>query len=155
MGLFNKLNFKNHTLAVVIAIALLMYLYLDTPVPAKLMLNKNLVVVAALLILFCSYHLMKKTNILVAILFALVGLDVIRKSLIPDLNDISKKITYYDNLEPVAAADVISDKLKNSNTLEQDIVQNMNLASMSEDRPQSSARYQPILPDLIGASNLE
>ena len=98
-------------------------------------------------------YLCKTVNIYVAIVFALVAFEVIRKSVKPDLNNLNKKVQYYNNLIPSSDV-VISDRLKESNTLEQDIVENM-VPVTNKEIVSASPRYQALLPDLAGASTVD
>ena len=66
---------------------------------------------------------------------------------------LNKKINYYNNFKPTSEV-VISQKLKNSNTLEQDMVDNMMTATVS-DHPRLTPRYQPLLPNAAGAALVE
>lgn len=62
-------------------------------------------------------------------------------------------INYYNNLDNTSKA-VISEKLKNSNTLEQEMVYNMMESTVSE-HPRLSPRYHPLLPNVAGAAMVE
>ena len=131
---------------------LIIYLYLGTPVPANIMLNNIVLIFAVLISAGIVIFLSSKVNIFVGIIFALVAFEVIRKSLTPNLDNIDKNIQYYNN--STSNADVVlSDKLKKSNTLEQEMVSNME--SIVGNNIGQSPRYQPILADTIGVSNLE
>ena len=150
----NKILLKNDSLTVIIGIALIIYLYLDTPVPAKLMLNNYFLFLALFIVVVIFYNLFNKVNMFVALLFALVAFEIIRKSMKPDLNNINKKIAYYDNFIPTSER-VISEKLKKNNTLEQDMVNIMKQTKMANDYPRRSPRYQPIAPNIAGSSQIE
>jgi len=131
---------------------LIIYLYLGTPVPANIMLNNIVLIIAIIISVVITIFLSSKVNIFVGIIFALVAFEVIRKSLTPNLSNIDKNIQYYNN--STSNADVVlSDKLKKTNTLEQEMVSNME--SVVGNNIGQSPRYQPILADTIGVSNLE
>ncbi len=150
----NKILLKNDSLTVIIGIALIIYLYLDTPVPAKLMLNNYFLFIVLFIVGYIFYILLNKVNMFVAILFALVAFEIIRKSMKPDLNNINKKIAYYDNFLPTSER-VISEKLKVNNTLEQEMVNIMKQTKIANDYPRRSPRYQPIVPNIAGFSQIE
>ena len=132
---------------------LIIYLYLGTPVPANIMLNNIVLMFAVLISVGIVIFLSSKVNIFVGIIFALVAFEVIRKSLTPNLDNIDKNIQYYNNNSTSNADVVLSDKLKKSNTLEQEMVSNME--SIVSNNIGQSPRYQPILADTVGVSNLE
>lgn len=154
MELLNKLNLKKNTPTIMVAVALLVYLYLDTPVPASLVLNKYLLFLAYFLIVVTCYNLLNKVNVFLILLFALVAVEIVRKSSQPDLHSIDKKLAYYDNLMPTNSK-VISDKLQQDTNLEQEMVNLMKVTSEANDFPRSSPRYQPIAPSLAGLAQIE
>ena len=61
-----------------------------------------------------------------------------------------KNINYYNNSQPSPNA-VISEKLKDPNTLEQEMVNTMH-ATTNINQPRLSPRYRPLLPNSAGAS---
>ena len=148
-----KLLQNNNVFPLLLGSLLMVYLYLGTPVPANLILQNVSLVIAVVIsiLIFCS--LCAKVNVFVAIIFALVAFEVIKKSLKPNLNDVDKNIQYYNNI--LSNADVVlSDKLKNVNTLEQEMVSKMVPVS-GNNPPGQSPRYQPLLADSAGSSQLE
>lgn len=155
MSVLNNLFQNKNVLPVLLGVLLLVYLYLDTPLPFVLMLNNFSLLVAILVSLVVVCYLCKKTNVFVAIIFALVAFEVIKKSINPsDPNNLNRNVQYYDNLNPANSNVVISDRLKKSNTLEQEMVENM-IPEVEQEQAPVSARYQALLPDLGGASQLD
>ena len=154
MNYANKILLKTDPLTMIIGIALIIYLYLDTPVPSKLMLNNYYLFLAIFIVGLIFYHLVNYVNMFVALLFGLVAFEIIRKSMKPDLNNINKKISFYDDFMPTSER-VISEKLKINNTLEQDMVNIMKQTKMANDYPIRSPRYQPIAPNIAGSSQIE
>lgn len=148
----NLLQNKN-TLSLFLGAVLMVYLYLGTPVPAVIILQNVSLILAVIVavVIFCS--LFMNVNIFIAILFALVAFEVIRKSLKPNLSNIDKTIQYYNNTESNADV-VISDKLKVLNTLEQNMVANMEAVSGNNHLSQTPT-YQPLLAESAGSSQLE
>jgi len=71
----------------------------------------------------------------------------------PNLHNLNKNVRYYDNQEPTSKV-IISEKLKDPNTLEQEMVNNMNEEN-KKDHPKLSPRYHPLLPNSAGASLVE
>ena len=59
---------------------------------------------------------------------------------------VSKNTLYYNNSQPTSKH-IISDRLKDPNTLEQEMVNHM-ISSSKIDYPSNTARYQPLLPNL-------
>lgn len=155
MSKINSVNIQSNIFSVMISIILLIYLYLDTPVPARLILNNYFLLLAIVVILFIFYYLFNKVNIFVALLFALVAFEIVRKSMKPDQYYINKNITFYDNLSPTSDK-IISQKLTNQDiTLEQEMVTLMNQVNVANDYPRSSPRYQPIVANLAGSAQLD
>ena len=149
MGALNK-----NVLPVLLGVLLLVYLYLDTPLPFVLILKNLSLWVAILVSLVVVCYLFKKVNIFVAIIFAIVAFEVIKKSIMSqDPNNLNKNMQYYNNLKPSSNV-VLSDRLKESNTLEQEMVENM-VPSVEQEQVPVSARYQALLPDLAGTSPLD
>ena len=58
------------------------------------------------------------------------------------------------NLKQESTDNVISERLKDPNTLEQEMVDNMYETTSSE-HPRLTPRYQPLLPNMAGASLVE
>jgi hypothetical protein len=71
----------------------------------------------------------------------------------PNLHNLNKKANYYRS-SPSPSRPVISKKLKQENTLEQDMVNKM-LAKTNVESRKLSPRYQPLLPNSAGASLVE
>jgi len=71
----------------------------------------------------------------------------------PNLRNLNKNVKYYDNLTPTSEV-VISDKLKDQNTLEQEMVNYM-IETTKQEHPQLTPRYHPLLPNSAGASLVE
>jgi hypothetical protein len=71
----------------------------------------------------------------------------------PNFNTLNKDVQYYDNLKPTTDL-VISDKLKDPNTLEQEMVNNM-VAITKSDYPRYTPRYQPVLSNSLGSTDIE
>ena len=78
---------------------------------------------------------------------------IISQSLQPNLHNLNKNDVYYNNLKPTSEV-VISNRLKDSDTLEEDIVNNM-AVSIKEEHPRVTPRYHPLLPNSAGASLVE
>ena len=155
MSKIGSLNIQSNIFSVMISIVLLIYLYLDTPVPARLMLNNYYLLLAIVVIVFVFYHLLNKVNIFVALLFALVAFEVVRKSMKPDEYYIDKRIAYYDNGSSTSD-NIISPKLMNHNmTLEQEMVVLMNQVGLANSHPRTSPRYQPIVANLAGSAMID
>ena len=68
-------------------------------------------------------------------------------------NNLNKNVQYYNNLKPSSNV-VISDRLKESDTLEQEMVENM-VPVVDQQAVSESPRYQALLPDLAGTSQLD
>ena len=155
MTKINGLNIQDNIFAIIVSIVLLIYLYLDTPVPARLMLNNYFLLLAIVVIVFIFYYLLNKVNVFVALLFALVAFEVVRKSMKPDEYYIDKRIQYYDAMSSTSDA-IISQKLTNQEiTLEQEMVNLMNQVGVANEHPRTSPRYQPIVANLAGSSQLD
>ena len=155
MSQINSLNIHSNIFAIIISIVLVIYLYLDTPIPARFMLNNYFLLLAIVGILFIFYYLFNKVNIFVALLFALVAFEIVRKSRKPDEYYIDKKIQYYDTIMSTSDK-IISPKLTNrETTLEQEMVNLMNQVGVANDHPRTSPRYQPIVANLAGSSQLD
>ena len=153
MAISNKFLQKN-MLPVLLGILLMMYLYLGTPLPTNLVLHNFTLVVAILVSVVLFGFLSTKVNLVVAIVFAIVAFEVIRKSLKPNLNNISKDVKYYETTKSNTNV-VISQKLKDSsNTLEQEMVDKMIIVT-KQNTPGQSARYQPLIADSAGSSQIE
>ena len=71
----------------------------------------------------------------------------------PNLRNLNKNVKYYNNLNSTPNV-VISDRLKDPNTLEQEMVNNM-IQTTKIDAPRLSPRYHPLLPNSAGASIVE
>lgn len=91
---------------------------------------------------FCSF-------VLAAILVIYLVMEYTK----PRLQKFDREATYYDGSE-LSSDDVISDKLKKSDTLEQDMVEKM-VSSTQIDYPRSSPRYHPLLPNAAGSTLVE
>jgi hypothetical protein len=153
MAISNKFLHKN-TLPILLSVLLMTYLYLGTPLPINLVLQDFTLIVAILVSIVLFGFLSTKVNLVVAIVFAIVSYEVIRKSLKPDLNNISKDVKYYENTKSNSIV-VISDKLKDtSSTLEQEMVDKMIIVT-KQDTPGQTARYQPLVADSAGSSQIE
>ena len=153
MNVLKNLNLKKNQSQIIVGLMMLVYLYLDTPVPAKLMLNNYLLFLAVFIVGIVGYHLVNHVSIYIAILFIIIAFEVVRKSAEPNLHKIDKKITYYDNMTSTSEK-VISDKLKEDDNLEQDMVTLMKIPKVTNSIPRTSPRYQPIAPNLAGSSQL-
>lgn len=155
MTKINGVNIQSSMFAILISIVLLMYLYFDTPVHARLMLNNYFLLLAIVVILFVFYQLLNKVNVFVALLFALVAFEVVRKSMRPDAYNPDKKIQYYDAMSPTSNT-IISPKLiDHETTLEQEMVTLMNQVGAANTHPRTSPRYHPIVANLAGTSQIE
>ena len=132
---------------------LMVYLYLGTPVPANIILHNVSLALSVIFSIVMFFSLCSKINIFVAILFALVAFEVINKSLHPQLSNINKNIQYYNNTESNKNT-ILSDKLKSSDTLEQDMVSNMNTI-IGNNHLNRVPTYQPLLADSAGSSQVE
>lgn len=153
MSFSNFFQSKNF-LSSLLGVLLLVYLYFDTPLPFLVILKSYSLVLASLISLVIFCYLMKKLNIFVAIIFAIVAYEIIKKStIITDLNSINKEVLYYNNSKPSSNM-VISERLKESDTLEQEMVKNMIPITDQHFVPESP-RYQALLPDLSGASQID
>tara|TARA_B100001093_G_C26770257_1_gene989810 strand:+ start:1008 stop:1469 length:462 start_codon:yes stop_codon:yes gene_type:complete len=153
MSFSNFFQGKN-LIASILGVLLLVYLYFDTPLPFLIILKSYSLFLVSLLSLVIFCYLMKNLNIFVAIIFAIVAFEVIKKStIIGDLNNVSKELQYYDNSKSFSNI-VISERLKDSDTLEQEIVKNMVPISQPHFIPESP-RYQALLPDLAGTSQVD
>ena len=152
MNLNNFFQHKN-SLHVVLSVLLLAYLYLDTPLPIVLILHKFSLGLSILVSLVVVCYLCKKVNVFVAIIFALVAFEVIRKSMNPDLQNLNKNVQYYNNLKSSSNV-VISDRLKESASLEEELVENM-IPVVNQQLVPESPRYQSVIPDLGGATQLD
>ena len=152
MVLSAKLLQNKNTHSLILGIVFIIYLYLGTPVPANIILQNGSLIVSIIVSLLIFSYLCSKVNIFVAIIFGLIAIEVIRKSLKPNLNDIDKNIQYY-NSEPNQDV-VISNKLKKNNTLEQEIVANM-YSTIGNNFLGQSPRYQPLLADSVGSAQIE
>jgi hypothetical protein len=151
MVLSVKLLQNKNTHSLIFGVILLVYLYLGTPVPANIILHNSSLIVSIIVSLLLFIYLCSRVNIFLAIIFALVAIEVIRKSLKPDLKDLDKKIQYYNHHDNEV---VISDKLKKNNTLEQDMVSHMN-STIGNNFLGQSPRYQPLLADSVGSAQIE
>lgn len=152
----NKVNINftnNNILGFILAILLLIYLYLDTPLPFVFVLNNLYLMITIIISIIIFLYLCVYFNIFLAIIFALVVFEIIRKSLEPNLQNIDKSLHYYNTLN-VQSSEVISEKLKTNNTLEEEMI--LNVKSKKNNSPLlDSPRYQALLPNLEGTSNLE
>ena len=148
----NKFLQNKDFVNVLLGLLLLSYLYLDTPFPINLKLGTISLVVFTLLALYLSYCLFKKFNIFVVILFILAAYEVIRKSANVNINNINKNTQFY-NSAPTSET-IISDRLKNSYTLEQEMVDNM-VPVVKHPPKLLSPKYQAVLPDLTGTSEVD
>ena len=152
MVLSKKILQNKNGFSLLLGISLMTYLYLGTPVPANIVLQNISLILSIVVAVLAFCYLCAKVNIFVAIIFALVAFEIIRKSLKPDLDNIDKDIQYYNNIG--SNPDVLSDKLKTSNTLEQEIVANM-ASAPGNNPPGQPPRYQPLLADSAGSSQVE
>ncbi len=153
MVVVKKFLQNKNALPLLIGVLLLAYLYLDTPVPVNLVLDNISLVIAVLITVIIFSCLCIKVNIFVAIIFALVVCEIIRKSLKPNLNKINKNIKYYEKTNSNSNV-ILSNKLKDSNTLEQEIVNRM-VTVVRNDTPRQTPRYQPLLANSAGSSQVE
>ena len=78
MSFSNFFQSKNF-LSSLLGVLLLVYLYFDTPLPFLLILKSYSLVLASLISLVIFCYLMKKLNIFVAIIFAIVAYEIIKK----------------------------------------------------------------------------
>ena len=70
----------------------------------------------------------------------------------PNLHNINTIQDYTNSIQ--GSNNVISERLKDPNTLEQEMIDNMYQTTSSE-HPRLSPRYQPLLPNMAGASIIE
>ena len=153
MALINSFLQKKNTQAILIGVLLIVYLYFDTPLPFHLVLQKLYLVIAIFVSLIVLTYLCIKVNIFVGIIFAIVAFEVIKKSLRQTPENLDRKVNFYSNTETNSNV-VISENLKDSNTLEQEIVKNM-ASVVSNDPPGQTPRYQPLVADIAGSSQIE
>ena len=71
----------------------------------------------------------------------------------PNLRNLNKNVRYYNNEQPTSAS-VISERLKDPNTLEQEMI-NMMITTANVDHPKLTPRYHPLLPNSAGATLVE
>ena len=148
---YNFLQNKNNP-SILLGILLIGYLYLDTPLPFNLVLEKMSLLVTILLAVFVTCYLCINLNVYVAIIFLIVAYEVIRKSMKQNPKNINKKVRFYGNSQ--SNSTVISEKLKESNTLEQEMVSKM-VPTIKRDEPNPTPRYQALLPDLTGTAPID
>ena len=84
MNVLKNLNLKKNQSQIIVGLMMLVYLYLDTPVPAKLMLNNNLLFLAVFIVGIVGYHLVNHVSIYIAVLFIIIAFEVVRKSAEPN-----------------------------------------------------------------------
>ena len=86
------------------------------------------------------------------VLATLLGYCLIMEYSKPTLHNHNhnQNVRYYDSVKPTSKV-VISDKLQDPNTLEQEMVNTMK-ATTSTYQPQLTPRYRPLLPNSAGAS---
>jgi hypothetical protein len=152
MVLSTKLLQNKNNASLLLGAILIIYLYLGTPVPANLILQNFQLVISVVFFTVIFSCLYTKVNIFVAIIFALVAFEVIRKSLKPDLNNLDKNIQYYNNIPNKNI--VISNKLKNSDSLEQEMVNNMK-SIVGFNYLNSIPKYKPVLSNSVKSSQIE
>lgn len=87
------------------------------------------------------------------VLAALLGYFLIMEYTKPDLHNLNKTVNYYNNSIPMSET-VISEKLKDPNTLEQEMINNM-VTTTKTNHPQLTPRYHPLLPNSAGSSLVE
>lgn len=152
MVLSTKLLQNKNTISLLLGAVLIIYLYLGTPVPTNLIIQNFQVIISVVFftIIFCCLY--TNINIFVAIIFALVAFEVIRKSLKLNLNNLDKNIQYYNNV--LNKNIVISNKLKKHDTLEQDMVNKMKLI-VGSNYLNTISRYQPVLANSVESSQIE
>lgn len=143
-------NKENRSIAV--AILLMGYLYLDTPVPFNILLERGSLVASILVVLYIMYLLSTNLNLYVAIIFAIVSYEVIRKCMKQDPKNLNKNVRFYDNLTSNSDI-VISEKLKESTTLEQEMVENMVPLVTPDSSP--TPRYQAVLSNVDGTAPVD
>ena len=71
----------------------------------------------------------------------------------PNLRNLNRSANYY-NSSNVNSNVVISDRLKDPNTLEQEMVNKM-ITNTKMDHPKLTPRYHPLLPNSAGATLVE
>ena len=86
-------------------------------------------------------------SLLLAVLF---GYFLIMEYTKPNLRKLDRNAKYYNNSIPTSEV-VISEKLKDPNTLEQEMVNNM-IDTTKVNQPQLTPRYHPLLPNSVGSS---
>lgn len=148
---YNFLQNKNIG-SIMLGILLLGYLYLDTPIPFNLVLEKISLLVTIILVICLTCYLCINVNVYLAIIFLIVAYEVIRKSMKQNPKNINKKVRFYGNSE--SNSTVISEKLKESNTLEEEMVNKM-VPLIKRDPPNPTPRYQALLPDLTGTAPID
>ena len=87
------------------------------------------------------------------VLAAILVICLVMEYTKPNLHNLNRDATYYDESE-LSSDVVISNKLKRSDTLEQDVVDDM-VSSTQMDYPRSSPRYHPLLPNAAGSTLVE
>ena len=147
-----KLLKNKDSIPIMIGILLIGYLYLDTPLPFNLKLGNISLLITILFAVCITYFLFVNVNIFVAIIFVLVTYEILRKSANVNKKNIDKKVKFYNS--PPNSSSIISDKLKESNTLEQEMVSQM-VPPVTKNTLLPTPRYQATLPTFTGASLLE
>ena len=150
---FNKLLQNKNGFPVLLGVLMLVYLYLGTPLPTNFVLDKVTLFLALFVAVILVCYLFNNVNIYVAIIFVIVAFEIINKSLTPNPSNINKDVRYYSNTKSNTNV-ILSDKLKDSNTLEQEIVDKM-VTITKQNTPGQSPRYQPLLADSAGSSKIE
>jgi len=99
---------------------------------------------------------MKKSLIIILILGCVLSYLIyesyIFKNETSNNKNIDRDLKYYDN--NIHIDKVLSDSLKKSGTLEEELVNSMKI-NYYKSSNYDSARYQPILPSLEGTSNID
>lgn len=99
---------------------------------------------------------MKKSLIILFILGSVLSYFIYQsyvfKNETSNNKNIDKDLKYYDN--NIHIDKVLSDSLKKSGTLEEELVNSMKI-NYYKNSNSDSARYQPILPSLEGTSNID
>ena len=94
------------------------------------------------------------SNYFFSVLLGIVLLVYIISQLLqPNLHTLNKNDIYYDNLKSTSNI-VISERLKDLNTLEEDMVNNM-VGACKIDHPRYTPRFQPVLPNSAAACLVE
>jgi len=146
--------FKNKDIyPVSIGILLLGYLYLETPLPFNMVLQNSSLAVSILIALLIVYYLYLNVNVYVAIIFIIVAYEIIRKSMKQDPKYLNKDVNFYNKFNS-NTNNVISNKLKDSDTLEQEIVNTM-VPTINHNTSTPTPKYQSVLTNINGTAPVD